>query len=85
MNNYVVSFQHRLLNSAYMMRVPETIYQYMALRMCEKSYRSNFAFRTFSLANHTIVPRESHMIHPVIPGPVAKLYFKNPTTPLFCQ
>jgi len=42
-------------------------------KWCEYQKRSKLALRLFSIANQTIIPRESHMIHPVIPGPVVKL------------
>ena len=38
--------------------------------------------RRFSIANQTMIPNASHITHPVTPGPVAKLYSKNPLTPL---
>lgn len=37
------------------------------------------------MANQTMTPRASHMIHPVIPGPVAKLGIRKPATPLYSQ
>jgi len=44
--------------------------------------RSKFARRDLSRANQTMVPNANHITHPVIPGPVAKLYLRNPNTPL---
>ena len=29
-----------------------------------------------------MTPNAAHITHPVIPGPVAKLYLRNPKTPL---
>lgn len=68
-----------------MMRVPESmnwISNSEAMSKGKGAYRSKFARRDFSLANQTITPSAAHMVHPVIPGPVAKLYLRKPTTPL---
>ena len=46
-------------------------------KWCEYQKRSKLALRLFSIANQTMSPRESHMIHPVIPGPVVKLVNKK--------
>jgi len=48
-------------------------------KWCEYQKRSKFALRLFSVAYQTIIPRESHMIHPVTPGPVVKLVNKKKT------
>jgi hypothetical protein len=49
----------------------------------EYQKRSKWALRLFSIAYQTIIPRESHMIHPVTPGPVVKLVNKKITNPLW--
>ena len=46
-------------------------------KWCEYQKRSKCTLRLFSIANQTIIPRESHIIHPVIPGPVVKLVNKK--------
>lgn len=48
----------------------------------QMTYLSKFARLLFSMANHTMIPSTAVMIQPVIPGPVAKLYSRNPTKPL---
>lgn len=70
-----------------MVGVPEPIhFSYIGeLTLGELTYRSKCARRLFSMANQTITPKASHMIHPVIPGPVAKLSIRNPTIPLLDQ
>jgi hypothetical protein len=65
-----------------MVRVPESTPQLYTGRGGEWTHRSKFARRDFSRANQTIIPSAAHITHPVIPGPVAKLYLRNPTTPL---
>lgn len=46
-------------------------------KWCEYQKRSKWALRLFSIANQTIIPRQSHIIHPVTPGPVVKLVNKK--------
>jgi hypothetical protein len=65
-----------------MVRVPESISQFYTKQGGDWTDRSKFARRDFSRANQTIIPSAAHITHPVMPGPVAKLYLRNPTTPL---
>jgi len=77
---------HWLDMARYMMRIPKPMISILKPSQAEKrEYRSKFARRDFSLANQTIAPSAAHIVHPVIPGPVAKLYFRKPTTPLVRQ
>lgn len=52
----------------------------MRNKWCEYQKRSKLALRLFSIANQTMIPKLSHMIHPVIPGPVVKLVIKKNMT-----
>jgi hypothetical protein len=68
-----------------MVRVPESACQSPGGGNAQRTDLSKCAFRLFSIANHTITPRATHMSQPVAPGPVMKLYSKKPFTPLFHQ
>lgn len=69
-----------------MMGIPESIKGYQQCRfkfsLADYTHLSKFFFFLFSIANQTIVPRMIVMIHPVIPGPVAKFASKKPLKPL---
>lgn len=72
-----------------MVGVPESAHQLSSAttddlpnRAIDSTHLSKCALLRFSMANHTIVPNAIHMIQPVAPGPVAKLYSRKPTKPL---